>query len=321
MGALKRFVAFCMVPAAVFTSCSKEELPAEAFPRGEIITASVFMETDYRYQIYYHLERNELVRKHLRTDWDIAFSCGSDNLIYLNTTCVAQAAPAQTGVLHKAEADLAQFRPDHPSGNPDSLALKGCLETPNAWVIDRGYDPSGNPIGRIQIRFEMRDENTYRITYLSAITKDTVMALIPKDSRYNTVSWSFKNDALFLAEPEKTSYDLCFTTYTNVFYNPYMPYLVNGVWLNPQISGVADSSHSFSDLSLEHIQESAYTLRRDVIGYDWKEYSFTSASYVIHSQKNYVVRSISGFYYKLHFIDFYNEKGEKGNPKFEFKLL
>jgi len=36
---------------------------------------------------------------------------------------------------------------------------------------------------------------------------------------------------------------------------------------------------------------------------------------------NYVIRDRDGFFYKLRFIDFSNDMGEKGYPKFEFVRL
>jgi hypothetical protein len=35
----------------------------------------------------------------------------------------------------------------------------------------------------------------------------------------------------------------------------------------------------------------------------------------------YVVRTSEGLFYKIHFIDFYNETGLKGYPKFEIAAL
>ena len=59
----------------------------------------------------------------------------------------------------------------------------------------------------------------------------------------------------------------------------------------------------------------------NVIGYDWKTYDYESGSYIIHPEKNFVIKDKSGFYYKFHVIDFYNDSGQKGNIKFEFMLL
>jgi len=58
-----------------------------------------------------------------------------------------------------------------------------------------------------------------------------------------------------------------------------------------------------------------------VIGYEWKYYNFDAALYTIEPGLAYVIRDRDGFYYKLRFIDFYSEGGEKGYPKFEYVRL
>ncbi|HRS01468.1 MAG TPA: HmuY family protein [Bacteroidota bacterium] len=40
-----------------------------------------------------------------------------------------------------------------------------------------------------------------------------------------------------------------------------------------------------------------------------------------NNTKDYIIKSVNGYLYKLHFTAFYNEKGVKGYPKFEFQKL
>lgn len=321
MAQMRLFLLIGMVFSLITLGCEKEELPVDPYPRGDIITASVDLEPDYRYQVYYHLESQSIVKKNLRTDWDLAFSCGEDNTLYINTSNVMQAGKTAYTALDNVTAAPTFMRPDHPSGNLDSLGLKGCLTSDSVWVVDRGFDPNGNHLGWIKLKCSFTNNESYSLEYAALDGSEYHSAVIRKDTRYNNICWSFKSHSLIQAEPEKTSWDICFTTYTNVFYDPYMPYLVTGVLLNPQAACAIDSTVAFEDLTLQHFSENDYHNRRDRIGYDWKEYSFDTGNYVIYPNKNYVIRSVSGFYYKLHFIDFYNNQGEKGYPTFELKLL
>ena len=75
------------------------------------------------------------------------------------------------------------------------------------------------------------------------------------------------------------------------------------------------------DLNSDDITSLEFTTRSDVIGYDWKYYNFDDAVYTIVPEMNYVIRDRDGFYYKLRFVDFYNDQGVKGYPKFEFARL
>ena len=59
----------------------------------------------------------------------------------------------------------------------------------------------------------------------------------------------------------------------------------------------------------------------DAIGYDWKFYNFTSGVYTIRPNLNYIVHGVSGFYFKLRFVGFYNKDGLKGYPVIEYQKL
>jgi hypothetical protein len=56
----------------------------------------------------------------------------------------------------------------------------------------------------------------------------------------------------------------------------------------------------------------------DVIGYNWKGFSLSENAYTIVPDINFIIQDQNDFFYKLRFVDFYNEKGIKGTPKFEF---
>ena len=82
-----------------------------------------------------------------------------------------------------------------------------------------------------------------------------------------------------------------------------------------------DTIHEFSEIAISDTAALNLTTRADVIGYDWKYYNFDAGVYTIVPGMNYVIRDRDGFYYKLRFVDFYNNTGEKGNPVFEYVRL
>jgi hypothetical protein len=93
---------------------------------------------------------------------------------------------------------------------------------------------------------------------------------------------------------------------------------VVGVLLNPNgVATARDSIHDFMDIEADSIRGLEYTTQADVISYDWKYYDFDAGVYTIVPDMNYVIRDTDGFFYKLRFIDFYNDEGVKGYPTFE----
>ena len=58
---------------------------------------------------------------------------------------------------------------------------------------------------------------------------------------------------------------------------------------------------------------------QDAIGYNWKEYNFESQNYTVNTDLNYIIKDVSNRYFKLHFIDFYNEF-RRSFPRFRTPL-
>ena len=74
----------------------------------------------------------------------------------------------------------------------------------------------------------------------------------------------------------------------------------------------------FKNISLSDTIKFPLTGQNDIIGYNWKGFSLSQNTYTIVSNLNYIIQDQKGFYYKMRFVDFYNEKGVKGTPKFEY---
>jgi len=86
-----------------------------------------------------------------------------------------------------------------------------------------------------------------------------------------------------------------------------------------------DTLYDFSSINLDIAQALFYSQALDEIGYDWKDVvgdvSSGNVTYVIVEGLNYVVLDAEGYYYKLRFISYYNQSGEKGIPTFEYQRL
>lgn len=318
------FLGICS--ALLFSACEKEEIPIEKKDRGELITDEVFIETNYRYQAWYDLESGEVVKRELKDRWELAFDCDpSVQRVYLNSSLAMQAAPLNTSDFN-ADYDLDDltFVPDPPSGNLDSLALRN-FENGEVYLLDLGFEVNGDQRGYAKIQFlPSENSDNYRFLY-SIIGSDLIDTVaINKDNQFNRVGFSITNGQAINMEPPKESFDLVFTQYMHVFYDPYQPYLVTGVLLNNhRVEAQVDSTSSLGDISRESIDDSKWSRQNDLIGYDWKSFDIDNpgAGFAIDLSKNYLVKSHSGFIYKLRFIDFYTTAGEKGNFVFEYQRL
>ena len=99
--------------------------------------------------------------------------------------------------------------------------------------------------------------------------------------------------------------------------------MVRGIFINQtKIIVSVDSTTKFDLITPSYAKNYCkYANNRDVIGYDWKVYNFTTGQYVARTNVNYVIKSFrEEETYKLRFLDF-NNNGIKGTPKFEYLKL
>jgi hypothetical protein len=309
----------------LLSSCQKEELPVPAHDPGDIITATVNMESNYKWQIYYDLKTNTVVGQNLKTSWDLGFESSHNGFHIILNSSKAMFARNTGKTDFLSVTDTIGFsvnkKWDEASGNLDSTAIGDWRNTNNVYVIDRGYDEAGVHQGFRKIQFQSVDAYKYIVRFAQLNgTGDTTLQ-INKDSTYNFTFLSFNNNNVVLIEPPKTTWDLVFTQYTHIFYDsPPMPYLVTGCLLNRyNTKAKMDSLITFSSINLATAENYILSSNINTIGYDWKV--FTGGTFKTKSHMNYIIKDSEGYYYKLRFIDFYNSSGVKGNPKWEYQRL
>ncbi|CAG0964836.1 hypothetical protein FLAV_00902 [Flavobacteriales bacterium] len=306
-------------------SCKKEELPIPAHDPGDVITATINMESNYKWQLFYDLNTNTVVGQNLKTSWDLGFEATSSGYRIILNTSKAMFARNTGNTNFTTVTDTIGFasnkRWDEASGNLDSTAIGDWRNTNNIYVIDRGYNETGVHQGFRKIQFQTVDANKYIVRFSQLNGTGDITLQINKDSAYNFQFLSFNSSSVTIVEPPKTTWDLEFTQYTHIFYGtPPTPYLVTGCLLNRyKTTAKMDSLVTFASINLSSAETYILSPSINTIGYDWKIY--VSGFYVTHTQMNYIIKDSEGFYYKLHFIDFYNSSGIKGNPKWEYQKL
>src|SRR5690606_33909099 len=119
------------------------------------------------------------------------------------------------------------------------------------------------------------------------------MVHIPKNENYNYSYFSFADGGKIVQpDPPKNTWDIVFTRYRIVYYDLGMTYTVNGVLLNPYNTTAAeDTTTRFAEMNSEKALQLSYSNHRDIVGYDWKVYNFTTERYVINQHVNYVIKN------------------------------
>lgn len=320
---------------AFLFSCEKEEQPIEPYNRGDVTTVAISTGNngDYSKQIFYRLSDNQVVKTISRTIWDLGFEASANGFIVtLNSANKAQAAQLNTTNFDSV-TDISgmtlTYTWDHSSGEFDSLALKnwidGGIPTQYVYIIDRGENPDFSGRGKKKLQINDVDNATYTITYANIDGSDKHTLVINKDYELNNVCFSFDDGGKIVdVEPKNDQWDLLFTQYTTEFYvaTPTLAYSVNGTLINRTfVQGVKVFDQNWSDIDVNDIGAYNFNDTLDVIGYDWKFYDMDNSQYTVYDFKNYLIKDKEGFFYKLRFVDFYDDLGVKGTPKFELKKL
>ena len=309
----------------VYFSCKHQELPVEKHNPGSLITASVNMESNYKWQIFYNLKKNVVVSQNLKTSWDLGFETNAEGFrIILNTSKAMFAL--NTGIQDfSTVSDTNGFFNnrtwDYPSGSMDSTAIGDWRNSNTVYLIDRGYNENGLPLGFKKVVFLNVTETQYTVRFSNLDGTNDVTRTITKDPRYNFVFLLLNETGeVPIVEPPKDAWDICFTQYLHIFYDPYQPYLVTGCLHNRYNTlAAADSVLPFSGITIADTGKFNLSPNINAIGYEWKK--FDGNIYITSSYINYLIKNSDGYFYKLRFINFYDESGTKGNPVWEFQDL
>jgi hypothetical protein len=322
--------------------CFKEDEIVILPPPGDVKTASIGLENDYRYQVYYNLAEERVVATNLKKDWDLGFEASAEGWrVTLNTSKFMLAAnTGRTDPGAVADTVGLAWKYDKSDGNPDSTAIGNWVVFPSGeaekvytnevYIINRGYDEVGNLLGVRKIVFESVDEGSYTFSYSMLDGSEANTFTLTKDPSVNFVFFSFdEGGKQMVLEPPSNQWDILFTQYTTLLYTnegePY-PYLVTGALINRNgVEATRDTVLVFNEITNATVTSLEFSASQDIIGFDWKDVvgdvSTGNVSYAIVPDLNYVIRDRSGFYYKLRFISFYDNSGAKGYPTFEYQRL
>lgn len=325
----------------LLTSCFKEDERVIPIPPGDVSEVVIEMLPDYSIQTYFDLTNGEVISTNLKDSWDLGLTCKEgDYTLILNTARfikVAHTGSDNFDVTYTTEGFEWKF--DESTGNPSGNAIgkwwdstvSGPVSKGEVLLVDRGIDAEGLPAGYLKMQPLINSSNgevSVRIANLNGSDERTFSFTKVAGLRYVAMSFEGGQNAV-QPEPLLAEWDLLFTQYTTLLFtdvgDPY-PYLVTGVLINDSlVSVVMDSVTPFENVTRESAESLILSDRQDVIGYDWKQVNgdVTSGNvtYTAIPEMVYIIKNTDGFFFKLRFIDFYNNLGQKGYPTFEYQKL
>jgi len=311
-----------LIAVLTLSSCFKEEEPVEPYPRGISQENLLKLGENYEQQLYLDLGTNTVVKANSRFAWDLAFSCDPQQAyVTLNSGRNMRAGLTNaTEVGDLIDTAGLEMRWDWSNGKPDSMAMFDWTEG-KVYLVDLGLDNEFEPLGFVKVKVEKRSDS-WHLEYADLGSVDADSADLLTNEEYNHVHYSVLNDSTVDIEPKKSEYDLWFTQYVFYFEEEDFPYLVLGTLLNPfQTEAYREFDLEYDVIERDMLEESSFSTVADVIGYDWKYFSFGEGTYVVFDDQIYLLRDSEGFIYKFKFTGFYNSSGDKGYPTISFEQL
>jgi hypothetical protein len=311
----------------LLTSCFREDFPV--IPSTiDIVEIPYSM---YDYQIWYNLQNKSATSSNSFNEWDLGFeSNGSGHHIILNSSRFMHAG--NTGStdflgITSNRSDTLIF--DDSSGDLNKTAIGKWADFTDpanpvfpkkVYIIDLGSDNNGTSLGFKKVVFQKFVNSTYSIRFSNIDGSDEHTFDIATDSKRSFTLFSFRNGGTVTpVQPANTDWDLCFTQYSTILFdnnNVATPYLVRGVYLNPEgTSAVSDTINSYFGTTINDVNKYTFSNAQDAIGYLWKDYK--NDSYKINPKIFYLIKDQNGVYYKLKFTGFYSTSGARGYPSFQ----
>ncbi|SCY37804.1 HmuY family protein [Flavobacterium caeni] len=295
----------------------------------------------------------EMTTESRRDIWDLGFYGGDhfrvtiNGSIYmaarnLNVTDIDAVTPASVSGF-QSQVAVGTFDPenenyiDAPNGNILETAIDEISandEDNKVYLVNLGYKVGNTipPAGSVAITGDargwkkiriLREGEGYRLQYANLNSTTHQEISIPKDAAYNFTFFSFDTNQPVLVEPEKAKWDLCFTVFTNVIAGAgsygYSDFVLNNLRAGVKVYrvNVSEPTVTFANFTKANVNDALLQDDQRVIGADWRDV-FSGTAY---ADRFYVLKDIDGNYYKIRMLGFLSEGGERGYPKFEYKLL
>ncbi|MFN4913943.1 MAG: HmuY family protein [Sphingomonadales bacterium] len=337
----KLYILFVILTCLSITACEKDE-PLYTAPEVPLGTqsATFAMGENYENQLWFEFSTQKTASNSFGL-WDIGFSLSEKNNIIIN--CGKHSAYAVTYMENTNFRDIQYIEEskhnwtfDNPNGHADSLSFSGWCESYQSgkakpkdrlYIINRGADSLGTK-KYIKLKMLGREGGSYHFQW-GALTDTTPHDVyITAKNEYNYAYYCFSTEKEVYNEPfQRDNWDIVITTYkqtvTEETIGTTMPYILRGVLSNPNKVKVLELNNviDFNAINLQYAKSLVFSNFLNEIGYDWKTWSLSANKYTVNQKKIFIILDAKGNYFKMRFVDFYNDKGEKGYPKIAWELL
>ncbi|CAD0008392.1 HmuY family protein [Flavobacterium salmonis] len=292
-----------------------------------------------------------------RVSWDLGFYSGTDFRVIINHTVRMTAKQTTSINIDEVQAEDATMlvngygsltQIDDPAGDLTKTAIAEISATDadnKVYVINMGSNPgtvdpevgsegtgTGPSRGWKKVRI-LRSGNDYKVQYanIEATTHEEI--IVSKNAAYNFTFLSLLDKKTVSVEPQKTQWDISFTSFTNTAgtapYN-FADFILNNVKGGAKAYQVLTTAFTYDAFALANVDNAKFTDDQRNIGSNWRGTVASGAtdangnpvsSFNARSDRFYVVKDPAGNVYKVRFTAGVNAAGERGYPTFQYAIL
>lgn len=302
-------------------------------------------------QVFFDFSSNHQ-EKVSRDAWDLGFYSGNEYRVVINGSIKMAVKQLDTNditqvVTSDAAVAVGTFQAsntvyvDNPYGNINGTAIAEISandednkvylvnlgnQVPTTAAASGSVNTSGDARGWMKIKIN-RASNGYKLLYAPIDATTFTEKVITKTNSHNFSFFSLVNQQTVNVEPEKNSWDIKFSTFTNEI-SGYGSYFYSDFVLTNSLAGVVaykveeTSTLTYSSFNSSNVDAALFTteLAKDqrVIGANWRN----TQPLQLFNNVFFVLKDSSGNIYKFKFTQLQDSStNERGFPKFEYKKL
>ncbi len=359
---INKFFTFILCASVViFSSCSTDDTPKEPIKiviEGASVSPAIGGPNQQN-QVYIDLSTNTSLSAQ-RDSWDLGFYSGTNFRVIINGSiymAVAKLTETDIDAVNSSSTEVQGLQPqvavgtfeasntafvDAPDGTITSTAIAEISDTDtnnNVYLVNLGYNVgtetpstgsvtvSGGHRGWKKIRI-LKNGSDYILQYADLDASTHKEITISKNADYNFTFFSFDTESKVSVEPEKESWDLNFTIFTNEIEGfgsyGYSDFVVNNVKAGAKayiIDTEIDNTLTYNDFTLNDVVDANFTNDQRSIGSSWRNGGGPGSLPSLKTNVFYVISDTNGNLYKLQFLALTNADGERGYPEFVYSLL
>lgn len=306
-----------LVSISLLWSCEKEELPKPILDHQGSVFQVLEMGENYGNQVGFSLQHAQINTLDVM-DWDIYIYPNKD--IRINTSRFMKVLKVNSENDFVVEHPDTDFNYDEYSSNAFDFKLL-VSEDVNYYILDLGRNVEGDVLYKLYLKIHLSSDNLVSLEYKKAEETNWTSKQIELTSSFGHF-YSFLSEVQ-MVNPLFVQSDFYCGGYITRFEEAELDYLVRGILVNitKDISLAQVDDKTYEDITLDDVTSFDFRNQIDEIGYDWKAYNIDEGLYIVDDTKVYIVKYSNGLIYKLKFIDYYNDKGEKGYPTLSYTLL